>query len=101
MILGSCCRVMYNPCVIKEHFMNVSISNPEYWLQYPTSFRLISGLENTVATQGKRPSTVGRSGDALAITQGEVAEWPKALVLKTSEPKGSVGSNPTLTAKPE
>ena len=29
---------------------------------------------------------------------GGVAEWSKALVLKTSEPRGSVGSNPTPTA---
>ena len=28
---------------------------------------------------------------------GEVAEWFKALVLKTSVLKGTVGSNPTLT----
>ncbi len=27
-----------------------------------------------------------------------MAEWLKALVLKTSEPKGSVGSNPTSSA---
>ena len=30
---------------------------------------------------------------------GEVAEWSKAPVLKTGESKGSVGSNPTLSAK--
>ena len=34
----------------------------------------------------------------LRTPQGEVTEWLKVLVLKTSEPKGSVGSNPTLTA---
>lgn len=28
---------------------------------------------------------------------GEVAEWSNALGLKPSEPKGSVGSNPTLS----
>jgi hypothetical protein len=28
---------------------------------------------------------------------GEVAEWSNALDLKSSEPKGSVGSNPTLS----
>ena len=30
---------------------------------------------------------------------GEVVEWFKALVLKTSEVQASVGSNPTLSAK--
>ena len=32
---------------------------------------------------------------------GEVAEWLKALVLKTSEGNTSVGSNPTLPANPQ
>ena len=31
-------------------------------------------------------------------TSGEVVEWFKALVLKTSEVRASVGSNPTLSA---
>ena len=31
-------------------------------------------------------------------TPGEVVEWLKALVLKTSDVKASVGSNPTLSA---
>ena len=30
--------------------------------------------------------------------QGGMAEWSKAAVLKTVEPKGSVGSNPTSSA---
>jgi hypothetical protein len=30
---------------------------------------------------------------------GEVAEWSKAAVLKTVDPQGSVGSNPTFSAK--
>ncbi len=29
---------------------------------------------------------------------GEVAEWSIATVLKTVDPQGSVGSNPTLSA---
>ena len=29
---------------------------------------------------------------------GEMAEWFKAAVLKTVNPKGFVGSNPTLSA---
>ncbi|CDI00880.1 hypothetical protein BN873_10136 [Candidatus Competibacter denitrificans Run_A_D11] len=29
---------------------------------------------------------------------GEVAEWSIATVLKTVDPRGSVGSNPTLSA---
>lgn len=34
----------------------------------------------------------------LAVHHGEVVEWFKALVLKTSEVQASVGSNPTLSA---
>ncbi len=41
----------------------------------------------------------GRSVARVSKTHdGSVAEWFKALVLKTSEPKGSVGSNPTASA---
>ena len=37
---------------------------------------------------------------AVFIThQGGVSEWFKELVLKTSDLHGSVGSNPTPTAK--
>ena len=31
-------------------------------------------------------------------SRGGVAEWLKAAVLKTVEPQGSVGSNPTASA---
>ena len=34
----------------------------------------------------------------MAVHLGEVAEWSKAAVLKTADPQGSVGSNPTLSA---
>ncbi len=34
----------------------------------------------------------------LVAVFGEVAEWPKAAVLKTVELKGSGGSNPSLSA---
>ena len=34
----------------------------------------------------------------FAVYYGEVVEWFKALVLKTSEVQASVGSNPTLSA---
>tara|TARA_B100001778_G_scaffold179591_1_gene147690 strand:+ start:189 stop:329 length:141 start_codon:yes stop_codon:yes gene_type:complete len=33
------------------------------------------------------------------IRYGELAEWSNAAVLKTVEPKGSGGSNPSLSAK--
>ncbi len=33
-----------------------------------------------------------------ATQQGEVAEWSIAAVLKTAEPQGSGGSNPSLSA---
>ena len=32
------------------------------------------------------------------LNTGEMAEWPNAVVLKTIEPKGSEGSNPSLSA---
>jgi hypothetical protein len=32
------------------------------------------------------------------FTDGEVAEWSNAAVLKTVEPQGSQGSNPCLSA---
>ena len=31
-------------------------------------------------------------------TQGELAEWSNAVVLKTIVPKGTGGSNPSLSA---
>ncbi len=34
----------------------------------------------------------------LGTNFGEVAEWLKAAVLKTVDPKGSGGSNPSLSA---
>ena len=39
--------------------------------------------------------------EALSLNHtnhGEVAEWSKAAVLKTVEPRGSQGSNPCLSA---
>ena len=33
----------------------------------------------------------------LRCNQGEVVEWLMAPVLKTGDPQGSVGSNPTLS----
>ena len=35
----------------------------------------------------------------MVLTIGYVVEWFMALVLKTSECKSSVGSNPTVPAK--
>tara|TARA_B100001057_G_scaffold347294_1_gene348604 strand:- start:132 stop:263 length:132 start_codon:yes stop_codon:yes gene_type:complete len=32
------------------------------------------------------------------LLNGELAEWSNAAVLKTVEPKGSGGSNPSLSA---
>lgn len=32
-----------------------------------------------------------------SIVTGEVSEWLKEAVLKTVEPRGSVGSNPTFS----
>ena len=33
----------------------------------------------------------------VKIRFGEVSEWSKEAVLKTVEPRGSVGSNPTFS----
>ena len=35
----------------------------------------------------------------LISLRGEVAEWSKAAVLKTADPRGSGGSNPSLSAR--
>ena len=42
---------------------------------------------------------IGNNENVTIYISGEVAEWPKAAVLKTVEPKGSQGSNPCLSAK--
>ena len=39
------------------------------------------------------------SGDPNASKLGEVAEWSNARDLKSCNPKGFVGSNPTLSAQ--
>ena len=36
--------------------------------------------------------------DLVQLNMGEVAEWFKAAVLKTVDPQGSGGSNPSLSA---
>ena len=36
--------------------------------------------------------------DLVELNMGEVAEWFKAAVLKTVDPQGSGGSNPSLSA---
>lgn len=41
---------------------------------------------------------VALSDDVGACGRGGMAEWFKAAVLKTVEPQGSVGSNPTSSA---
>lgn len=38
-------------------------------------------------------------GDYARLDDGAVAEWTKATVLKTVDPQGSVGSNPTRSAR--
>ena len=41
---------------------------------------------------------MAREGRLQSSAIGEVAEWSIAAVLKTVDPRGSVGSNPTLSA---
>ena len=43
--------------------------------------------------------TVGNSGDILKVTNGSVAEWSNAAVLKTVVLQGTGGSNPSTSAK--
>ena len=47
-------------------------------------------------SEGKRRDDLRQTQNAHAC--GGVAEWSKAAVLKTVEPRGSVGSNPTASA---
>ncbi len=47
----------------------------------------ISVLTSAIRDVSVAPSTIG-----------EMAEWSNAVVLKTIEPKGSGGSNPSLSA---
>lgn len=47
-------------------------------------------------SEGKRRNDLRQTQNAHAC--GGVAEWSKAAVLKTVEPRGSVGSNPTASA---
>ena len=46
---------------------------------------------------GGRLRTTLKVTDASVTFSREVAEWLKATVLKTVDPKGFVGSNPTLS----
>ncbi len=41
---------------------------------------------------------MGENSPLPSTSFGNVAEWVKAAVLKTVESKGSVGSNPTISA---
>ena len=41
---------------------------------------------------------IGQLLGSDSLTTGEMAEWSNAVVLKTIEPKGSGGSNPSLSA---
>ena len=47
-----------------------------------------------------QPRAIARRPAGARPGYGGVAEWSKAPVLKTGEPQGSVGSNPTPTAIP-
>ena len=51
----------------------------------------------TLPLRGKRRDDLRQARNAQ--TCGGVAEWSKAAVLKTVEPRGSVGSNPTASAR--
>lgn len=51
-------------------------------------------MEYTIFLLLRRLSTLG----LIRSNGGEVAEWSIASVLKTEEPKGFGGSNPSLSA---
>jgi hypothetical protein len=65
------------------------------------SFRIHHGLPGRIwkmHTFSCIPSRTCYNVPAIHASSGEVVEWSIAPVLKTGEPKGSVGSNPTLSA---
>jgi hypothetical protein len=72
---------------------------------YGTRFEIGRGVKLTV---GSNPTLsaisiclIGALRSAISIAQptpGGVVEWSIAPVLKTGEPQGSVGSNPTPSA---
>lgn len=75
---------------------------PRKVCQIPTrGFQRATGFQNRVnraRSRSVRGMTARFRATVLKPHSGSVAEWFKALVLKTSEPKGSVGSNPTASA---
>ena len=52
----------------------------------------------TLVPQGRRAWMPGEKLAVQSSNYGEVAEWFKAAVLKTVDPQGSGGSNPSLSA---
>ena len=84
-----------------EHLPSNAVSG----VRIPVGHQLISGIFNLIydpLAQSAEHLTfnqgVPRSSRGW-ITNGEVSERFKELVLKTSDLKGAVGSNPTLSAK--
>ena len=55
------------------------------------------GMEQLVARRAHNPKVV--SSSLAPATKGKVAEWSNATVLKTVDLQGSVGSNPTFSAR--
>ena len=55
------------------------------------------GKHRTCALMDSHHWTPWRQG-IMSVPAGRVAEWSIATVLKTVEPRGSVGSNPTPSA---
>ena len=50
-------------------------------------------------SSGNSPVTASRNASNVRGSQGGVAEWSIAAVLKTAGPQGPVGSNPTPSAR--
>ena len=69
--------------------------------------RVDQSMTRTGATISRRPAKLGITEAEIAarweriklLMHGWVAEWLKAAVLKTANPQGFVGSNPTPSAK--
>ena len=66
---------------------------------------LVPCLSKSVAIGNKQQSRQRREKPPRLFTKqkfilGELAEWLNAAVLKTVEPKGSEGSNPSLSTSP-
>ena len=65
----------------------------------PLMTRFVAVLLITVSVLSQSTKWSHRTNKTQISRIGWVAEWPKAVVLKTTVPRGTVGSNPTPSAQ--